>query len=241
MYISFDKNRLKVTVKYFGIKVFDFDTSGLSNDSKSSDTSAPDTSSSGSSNSDSSDIELFEADSTDEKTKVDSDLNESHSDNGKSKLAEADEDESKSSGNSIKSDGKLSIKERWNNIKPYFPVAKKALQKLLKLIRIYKLDIVIKIGDDDPYKAGMKFARINQIFYPIIALLCTAFTVKIKRTQLLCDYQNKCFDANGSFVVDVKPYAVLGLVLYLGVNYIRINKSQKKTRKKDIKNGREEK
>ena len=130
--------------------------------------------------------------------------------------------------------GKLDeLKQKWQEVKPFVPVAKKGFKKLLRLIRLRQLDIWLKVGGEDAYEAGMNFGRANQIFYPALSLVCCIFSVKIKHTEIRCDFEHEGFDFGGSVLVLVRPAAVLGLAIYLGINYLKI---KKKLGKKDTEN-----
>ena len=130
--------------------------------------------------------------------------------------------------------GKLDeLKQKWQEVKPFVPVAKKGFKKLLRLIRLRQLDFWLKVGGEDAYEAGMNFGRANQIFYPALSLVCCIFSVKIKHTEIRCDFEHEGFDFGGSVLVLVRPAAVLGLAIYLGINYLKI---KKKLGKKDTEN-----
>ena len=130
--------------------------------------------------------------------------------------------------------GKLDeLKQKWQEVKPFVPVAKKGFKKLLRLIRLRQLDIWLKVGGEDAYEAGMNFGRANQVFYPALSLVCCIFSVKIKHTEIRCDFEHEGFDFGGSVLVLVRPAAVLGLAIYLGINYLKI---KKKLGKKDTEN-----
>ena len=130
--------------------------------------------------------------------------------------------------------GKLDeLKQKWQEVKPFVPVAKKGFKKLLRLIRLRQLDFWLKVGGEDDYEAGMNFGRANQIFYPALSLVCCIFSVKIKHTEIRCDFEHEGFDFGGSVLVLVRPAAVLGLAIYLGINYLKI---KKKLGKKDTEN-----
>ena len=130
--------------------------------------------------------------------------------------------------------GKLDeLKQKWQVVKPFVPVAKKGFKKLLRLIRLRQLDFWLKVGGEDAYEAGMNFGRANQIFYPALSLVCCIFSVKIKHTEIRCDFEHEGFDFGGSVLVLVRPAAVLGLAIYLGINYLKI---KKKLGKKDTEN-----
>jgi len=170
--------------------------------------------------------ELEEVASTQDKPSEDKKTPEPES---KSESKEIKEDTSKESDKEEKEH--KSLKERWEEIKPYFPVAKKSLRKLLKMIRLYDLELHLTVGGDDACKAGMNFARANQVFYPALALLCTAFSVKINKTEINCDYNANTFDVSGGVVIMVRPSAVIALAVYLGVNYLKIRIRSKRKQK----------
>lgn len=130
--------------------------------------------------------------------------------------------------------GKLDeLKQKWQEVKPFVPVAKKGFKKLLRLIRLRQLDFWLKVGGEDAYEAGMNFGRANQVFYPALSLVCCIFSVKIKHTEIRRDFEHEGFDFGGSVLVLVRPAAVLGLAIYLGINYLKI---KKKLGKKDTEN-----
>ena len=112
-------------------------------------------------------------------------------------------------------------------------MAKKGFKKLLRLIRLRQLDIWLQVGGEDAYEAGMNFGRANQVFYPALSLVCCIFSVTIKHTEIRCDFEHEGFDFGGSVLVLVRPAAVLGLAIYLGINYLKI---KKKLGKKDTEN-----
>lgn len=226
-YIKFDKKSLKLCVKYLWFTAFKMDTSESSKRSTPEDVPTE-------SKNDKPDFELSELEevaSTQDKPSEDKKTPEPES---KSESKEIKEDTSKESDKEEKEH--KSLKERWEEIKPYFPVAKKSLRKLLKMIRLYDLELHLTVGGDDACKAGMNFARANQVFYPALALLCTAFSVKINKTEINCDYNANTFDVSGGVVIMVRPSAVIALAVYLGVNYLKIRIRSK--RKQKINNKR---
>lgn len=121
-----------------------------------------------------------------------------------------------------------SLLEMWNEYKQYIPAAKKAFRKLLKLIRIYDIDFSLTVGNDDPYKAGLNFGRINAAVYSVLGLLCTLFDVSIKHTEIKCDFEKKVTDFSVSTIICVRPSAVIALAAYIGVYYLKIRNSKKK-------------
>lgn len=134
-------------------------------------------------------------------------------------------------GNSDEDKPKKSVKEIIEEYKQYLPVAKKALRKLLKLIRFYDLDFSLTVGDQDAYEAAMKFGKLNTLVYSVLALLCCAFTVNIKHTEIKCNFDDAKTTARFATTIKVRPSAVLALAIYLGINYLKIRHNQKKKEK----------
>ncbi len=158
------------------------------------------------------------------------------SDKKKAKTKKSKSDDSEPSddelmGISSEEKKKKGVKEILDEYLPYVPVAKKALRKLLKLIRFYDLEIKLKIGDADAYDAAMKFGKYNALFYSSLALFCMAFSVKIKHTEITCDFEDPKISAYLGTIIKVRPSAVLALAVYLGINYLKLKHNQKKKEK----------
>ncbi len=231
---EFDKKRLRLKVKYLWFRIYELDTA-VGDDKSSSESEKQEA------GSDKPEIEISELEEVDS-TQPESMQKDDPERDDKAEMPEQAsepkaENESSSDADKKQKSGK-SLKDRWEEIKPYFPVAKRALRKLLKMIRLYDLELHLTVGGNDPHKAGMNFARANQVFYPALALLCTAFSVKIKKTEINCDFNANTFDISGGVVVMVRPSAVIALAAYLGFNYLKIKIKQKKPktnneRKKD--------
>ncbi len=140
---------------------------------------------------------------------------------------------------------KKSVKQIMDEYMPYLPVAKKALKKLLKLIRFYDFDFKLTVGDEDAYKAALKFGKYNALVYSSLALLCCAFSVKIKHTEINCSFDSSKIQSSLNTVIKVRPSAVLALAIYLGINYLKLRHNQKKkeillNKEKENSNVREE-
>lgn len=123
---------------------------------------------------------------------------------------------------------KPSLIEQFNEYKKYIPAGKKAFRKLLKLIRFYGLKFSLTVGDDDPYKAGLNFGRINAAVYSLLGLICCIFSVKIDSTEIKCDFERKTADFSFETWVYVRPSAVIALAAYIGIYYLKVRKSMKK-------------
>ena len=247
-YVEFDKSRLKVKVKYLWLKLYELDTSQKSSDDdggKKGKTSADKDGTSasaenGTNKNTSSDSEAAGThESRDDSAKKDEPDKPEEGVTRKKAFSKKDPD-GKKPKSKVKNKTKPSLIERYNEIKPYIPTAKKGLRRLLKLIRLTRLELTMTVGGSDAYEAGMNFGRANQIFYPALAVVCVIFTVSIKKTQILCDFDNQTFDINGRTVVKVTPAAVLSLAVYLLINYFKIKKKIDKESKRETNNERKE-
>ena len=159
-----------------------------------------------------------------------SEVGDSHTDVDSIEFQESEDEDEPSE---VTSEKKPSLKEKWEEYKQYIPVGKKAVKKLLKIIRIYKLNINIEVGGTDAYKTALNFGRINSVFYPILGLLCTIFSVKIERTSLSCDFESEKTSADISACIYLRPSAVICLALYLLINYWKISRKQKRLNNKE--------
>lgn len=223
-YVEADKKHVHLEVKYLGFKLYKMD---LPDESKKQDEENETESE------DSPIIELSEipeTDSTDssERPKEAEQPTEDSKDDDKPQEEKPQNDSSESDEEKA---SKPSLLDQYNEFKKYIPAGKKAFRKLLKLIRFYDLKFRLTVGDDDPYKAGLNFGRINIVVYNALALLCCIFSVKIDSTEIKCDFEKKTTDFYVSTAVYVRPSAVVALAAYLGIYYLKIRKSMKKLEK----------
>lgn len=243
-YIEADKSKVKVLVKYLGFELYRLEVPDKSkNEDKHRETEKIEPKSGSEDKGEEPEIVLTEVqavDSTDDaereeilKKMSETPKKESPSDKetaadktDENKAKESDEDSEKKTG--------PSLLDKFDEYKKYIPAAKKAFRKLLKLIRFYDLDFSLTVGNDNPYKAGLNFGRLNAVLYSALGLLCTVFSVKIKHTEIKCDFERKTTDFSFSTAVYVRPSAVLALLIYLGIYYLKIKKSMKKLEKTAI-------
>ena len=217
-YIEADNNRLDVKVKYLGFELYKLslpDKSETESD-KPPEGTAPEP--------ESSEIELSEI------PEVDSTGGEKpDSEPEPQPEKESDEPEKTEEKAEEKTDGDgPSLLDKFNAVKKYIPAGKKAFRKLLKLIRFYDLRLELTVGNDDPYKAGLNFGRINAVAYSVLGLLCCLFSVKIEHTEIKCDFEKKVTEFYAKTAIYVRPSAVLALAAYVGIYYLKIRKSLKK-------------
>ena len=127
-----------------------------------------------------------------------------------------------------KTEPKPSLIDQFNEYKKYIPAGKKAFKKLLKLIRFKNLRVELLVGNEDPYKAGVAFGRINSIFYSVLGLFCCIFSVTLDKTSIKCDFEKKTTELSFGTDIYVRPSAVVALAAYVGIYYLKVRKSMKK-------------
>ena len=237
-YIEADKKHVSVVVKYLGFKLFSTEIPDENKDEDDKEDKPPEEMPKSEP-----EIVLTEAeivDSTDDAEKAEIDKKiaeaaENATENEKEEESGSSEDESsqeksedKSEDEEEENEPKPSLLDQYNEFKKYIPAGKKAFRKLLKLIRFYDLRFELTVGNDDPYKAGLNFGRINTAVYSLLGLLCCIFSVKIDHTEIKCDFEEKRTDFYFKTAVYVRPSAVIALAAYIGVYYLKIRKSMKK-------------
>ncbi|MCD8108371.1 MAG: DUF2953 domain-containing protein [Oscillospiraceae bacterium] len=207
VYVSFDKKSVRLSVKYLWLEVFKLDTSDKKEDKpeKEPEPSKPQPES----NPKKPEIEISEiSEVTDEpKPEPEPEPEEPVSEQEEPK-------EEKKSGSSLLN--------KWNVIKQYLPKVKTALKKLLKLIKIDDLELHLTVGDEDAATAGINFGRINAVFYNALALLSCLFSVRIRKTEIKCDYEHKVFDAEGSLLIKARVLSIVALAVYILINYLKV-------------------
>lgn len=233
-YVEADKKHLDLVVKYLGIKLYSL---SLPDKEKEPEAENPPNDDDVKDDDSEPEIVLSEVpavDSTDEAEREEiirkieessekSDDNEEHED-----VPEPAESSENSEEKEEPDEPKPTLLEKWNEYKKYIPAGKKAFRKLLKLIRFYDLGFSLTLGNEDPYKAGLNYGRINAAVYSVLGLLCSIFSVTIDHTEIKCDFENKAFDFDFKTAVFVRPSAVVALAVYLGVYYLKIRRSSKK-------------
>lgn len=226
-YVSADMHGLTVRIKYLWFNLFSLDLP-----EKKTSEAAAGAESSPKPREDAPEFEIEEIPEVDSTDTADIKPSEkSHDTNDEDKAEESKEsgsDEEDSQDASEKPEAKPTLLEMWNEYKKYIPAGKKAFRKLLKLIRFYGLNISLKIGNEDPYKAGVNFGRLNALFYNALALLCCLFSVKIEHTEISCDFEKKVTEFSLKTGIYVRPSAVLALAAYVGIYYLKIRKSMEK-------------
>ncbi|MCD7846979.1 MAG: DUF2953 domain-containing protein [Oscillospiraceae bacterium] len=210
VYVSFDNKGVRLSVKYLWLHVFKFDTSEMKKTDKPKEEPEPS-------------VEKPKPEPEPKKPEIEiseipevTDEPQPESEPEPEKPAEKQEEpeEDKKSGSSLL--------DKWNVVKQYLPKVKTALKKLLKLIKIEDLELHLTVGGEDAATAGQNFGKINAVFYSALALICCLFSVKIRKTEIKCDYEHKTFEANGSLLIKARILSILALAVYILINYLKV-------------------
>lgn len=132
------------------------------------------------------------------------------------------------------------IKEQYEKARPYIPTALKTFRRLLENIRLYKTDIDIMLGSDDPYKAALNYGYASAAFYPALAFLCEIFSVKFKSVDLNTDFCRKRFEARASGAVYIRVSTVLAIAIKAAAKLLWIYVKKSKNVKEDKKSNEKE-
>lgn len=235
-YIEADKKHVSVVVKYLGFKLFS--TEIPDNSEKKDEDKPPEEIPKAEPEILLSDVEAVDSTDESEKAEIEKKIAEAAESSPKDEEEHpADEsekkppDDEKGESSEEEAEPKASLLDQYNEYKKYIPAGKKAFRKLLKLIRFYDFTLSLTVGNDDPYKAGLNFGKINAVVYSILGLLCCIFSVKINHTEIKCDFEQKYTDVYFKTAVYVRPSAVVALAGYIGVYYLKVRKSMKKLEK----------
>ncbi len=141
-----------------------------------------------------------------------------------------------------KEGGLAKVKRYFNMVKPYVPMAWKAVKKILKTIRFTKLDIRLVSGKEDAYDAAMAYGKLSAAVGNGVSVIDSIFTVRAKNVEVYCKFNESAFEYYAATVVMVRPSALIAIAFCTGVNFLRIWIPQKiKARKERKRREKEEK
>ena len=115
---------------------------------------------------------------------------------------------------------KRSISETLDLISEILGLTGKHIRKLLFRITIDKVKLRLLVSDDDAFEAAMTYGAINAAVWNFIALLSTIFSVKIKSVNILCGFDEKKLEADGSCIVKLRPASALTAVAAIGLKLL---------------------
>lgn len=111
------------------------------------------------------------------------------------------------------------LKKRYLQIKPYLPMGWKYFKKLLKTVRITSIDVEIDVGREDAHEAAIYYGTVQGILFNLLGILANAFTVKIKKANVNCDFTKNTIDGQGECYVKVRPSALIAILFCIAVNF----------------------
>ncbi len=114
-------------------------------------------------------------------------------------------------------------KEKWHKIKPYIPLGKKVLRKLIKAIKIRDLDLHIEVADEDAYECAMKYGKVNALVYNALAVLKQFFTVTVKHIEIESRFDTPESNYRLDTKIKVLPSTLISIIMFILVKFIYTN------------------
>lgn len=132
--------------------------------------------------------------------------------------------------------GKIAqLKDKYNAVKPYIPTGWKYFKKLLKKIRFTNITADVTVGKEDACEAAVWYGKVQGIIFGVVGWLSNIFTVKLKRIDVHCKFNEKITDGEIYLKVKVRPSTMIHIAVCVGVNFLRIFLRQRRERKRRIK------
>ena len=127
------------------------------------------------------------------------------------------------------------LKAQYKKVKPYIPMGWKYFKKLLKAIRFTDTRIVLDVGKEDAYEAAMLYGKVQAGLINTIAILAGVFTVKLKKADVNCIFDEKKFGYDVHTLVRVRPSTLIAIGFCTGVNFLKIYLSGRCKKKRAAK------
>ena len=127
------------------------------------------------------------------------------------------------------------LKAQYKKVKPYIPMGWKYFKKLLKAIRFTDTRIVLDVGKEDAYEAAMLYGKVQAGLFNTIAILAGVFTVKLKKADVNCIFDEKKFGYDVHTLVRVRPSTLIAIGFCTGVNFLKIYLSGRRKKKRAAK------
>lgn len=132
------------------------------------------------------------------------------------------------------------LKAKYKTVKPYIPMGWKYFRKLLKTVRFTDTKIVLDVGKEDAYDAAMLYGKVQAGLFNGIAMLAGIFTVKLKKADVNCVFNEKTFGYDVHTIVRVRPSTIIAIGFCMGVNFLKIYLSGRRKKKRAAKRRRKE-
>ena len=131
-----------------------------------------------------------------------------------------------------KEKGKLAqLKDKFNMVKPYIPMGWKYFRKILKKIRITNVQADVTVGKEDAYEAALWYGKVQGFLFSTIGWLGCIFTVKLKRLDVHCEFNEKVMDGEIYLKVKVRPSTMIHIAFCMAIKALCIFIRQKKEQK----------
>ena len=154
----------------------------------------------------------------------------------KTKTKKKKDKQPKTSEETTEKKGKIAqLKDKFKAIKPYIPTGWKYFKKLLKNIRFTNITADVTVGKEDAYEAAVWYGKVQGILFGLFGWLGSIFTVKLKRVDVHCKFNEKVTDGEIFLKVKVRPSTMIHIAFCLGINFLRIWLRQRRERKRRIK------
>ena len=127
------------------------------------------------------------------------------------------------------------LKAQYKKVKSYIPIGWKYFKKLLKAIRFTDTRIVLDVGKEDAYEAAMLYGKVQAGLFNTIAILAGVFTVKLKKADVNCIFDEKKFGYDVHTLVRVRPSTFIAIGFCTGVNFLKIYLSGRRKKKRAAK------
>ncbi|MBR1423409.1 MAG: hypothetical protein IJ571_08225 [Ruminococcus sp.] len=114
------------------------------------------------------------------------------------------------------------LKEKYQFFKPFIPPTLKYTRKLLKKIRINKLELELYIAKEDPSESAIFYGKLQPIVFSALSLIGGIFTLKVKKADITCGFFEKKLDFHIKTTVCVRPSSVIAIVFCLGCKLARL-------------------
>ncbi len=112
------------------------------------------------------------------------------------------------------------LKDKWEEIKPYIPLGKKAVKKLIKAIRINDLKVDIAVANDDAYECAMSYGKMNGAVYGALGVITSFLTVSIKKVNISAKYNSPDSEYAFSGKIKTRPSTIIAIAMFILIKYI---------------------
>lgn len=128
--------------------------------------------------------------------------------------------------------GLAAIRAKFDRIRPYIPLGWKAVKKFCKAIRFDGVFARVDVGRFDAHEAAIYYGAVQGVLFNALGWLANIFTVRVKKADVNCHFNENVIDGEVSFTVKVRPSTLIAIAFCTGVNFLIIFIKQRRARKK---------